>query len=405
VLRGVRDGRRFEDALQSTANGLSDADRRLTHEIAAGVLRSRAQLDAMLMPLVSVPWHRMAPDLLDLLRIGAYQLQHLDRVPRYAALSTTVELTKEIAGSRTAGLVNAVLRRLHPMNAASEPADSVAALADEHSHPAWLVERWVKRFGWARTAALLRHNNTRPALTLRPVGVSQDELRGLLRSHGVPFEDAPFGLGLTVAASRVRDLPGYREGAFVVQDPAQGRLLQWAAIPDRALVWDACAAPGGKSVALGRRCRLLASDRRRDRLRMLRDTVTRTATDVSLFLADARRPPLDAGRIEVALVDAPCSATGTMARHPDARWRLTEARIVRAAARQAEILAAAAGLLGHDRLLVYLTCSLEEEENERQVEGFLDRHSGFRRDGDDLFVFPPDAGTDGGYAARLRRIA
>jgi len=405
VLRSVRDGRRFQDALESATSGLSDTDRRLTHEIAAGVLRSRAQLDARLRPLVSVPWHRLTPDLLDLLRIGAYQVQYLDRVPQYAALSTTVELAKEVGGSRTAGLVNAVLRRLQPANTTSEPADSVATLAERHSHPVWLVERWVNRFGWDRAAALLRHNNTRPALTLRPVRVSQDDLRRLLQSHGVAFADAPFGLGLTVVASRVRSLPGYRDGAFVVQDAAQGHLLQWAAIPDRALVWDACAAPGGKSVALAPRCRVLASDRRRDRLRMLRDTVTRTATDVSLFLADARRPPLGAGRIEVALVDAPCSATGTMARHPDARWRLTEAHIARAAARQAEILDAAAGLLGSDGLLVYLTCSLEEEENERQVEGFLDRHAGFRRDGNDLFVFPPDAGTDGGYAARLRRIA
>ncbi|UCF41513.1 MAG: RsmB/NOP family class I SAM-dependent RNA methyltransferase, partial [Gemmatimonadota bacterium] len=220
---------------------------------------------------------------------------------------------------------------------------------------------------------------------------------------GVAFEEAPFGAGLAVASSRVWQLPGYAEGAFLVQDPAQAHLLEFAAIPDGARVWDACGAPGGKAALLGLRCRVVTGELRRDRLGRLRETVTRVAPGVSLVLADARRPPLADGGVEVALVDAPCTATGSIARHPDARWRLSAKRIARSAERQAAILDGSAPVVRPGGLMVYLTCSLEPEENEQQVDGFLARHREFERDGDDLFIFPPDEGTDGGYAARLRR--
>jgi 16S rRNA (cytosine967-C5)-methyltransferase len=204
-------------------------------------------------------------------------------------------------------------------------------------------------------------------------------------------------------SGKVQQLPGYRDGAFVVQDPVQVRLLEFAAIPDGARVWDACAAPGGKAAVLAGRCKVVASELRRDRLERLGDTLARTAPDVPVLLADAARPPLRPGATDVVLVDAPCSATGTMARHPDARWRLSADQIERAARWQAAILDGVAPVVGPGALLLYMTCSLEPEENERQVNGFLERHPEFEREGDDLSIFPPDEGTDGGYAARMRR--
>ncbi len=402
ILRHVRDGQPFDAALATAAEGLADDDRRLAHETAAGVLRARDELDGRLAPLVSGDWGGTPHELQDLLRIGAYQLLKLSRVPPYAAVQATVEAAKQVTGRKGAGLVNAVLRRLA---AGDEPAGEAAppGLAKRYSHPEWLVDRWLSRYGPERTAALLRHNNTRPRLVLRPAGWGLAELRDALAAREVPFEEAPFGAGLAVAPAKVRKLPGYDDGAFLVQDPAQARLLDFAAIPDGALVWDVCAAPGGKAAVLGLRCRVVASELRRDRLGRLRETVTRVAPGVSLVLADARRPPLAEGSAEVVLVDAPCTATGTIARHPDARWRLSLRRIVRLAGRQADILDGVAPILGEGGLLVYLTCSLEPEENEEQVDRFLARHPEYEREGDDLFIFPPDAGTDGGYAARLRR--
>ena len=402
ILRQVRDDQPFDVALAAAVEGLDDDDRRLAHEISAGVLRWRDELDGRLEPLVSGDWDGTPPDLQDLLRIGAYQLLKLSRVPPYAAVAATVEVSKLVTGRKGAGLVNAVLRRL----AQQDEGDADVAppsLAKRYSHPGWLVDRWLARFGPERTEALLAHNNTRPKLVLRPARWSAQRLRNALTERDVAFEDAPFGAGLAVAPSRVWQLPGYGEGAFLVQDPAQARLLEFAAIPDGARVWDACGAPGGKAALLGLRGPVVAGELRRERLGRLRETVTRVAPGVTLMLADARQPPLADGGTEVALVDAPCTATGTIARHPDARWRLSIKRIERSAERQAAILDGAAPVVGAGGLLVYLTCSLEPEENEAQVDGFLARHPQYERNGDDLFIFPPDAGTDGGYAARLRR--
>jgi len=399
TLTLVRGGRQFDSALDEAAAGLDDNDRRLAYEIAAGVLRSRTELDSRVAPLVG-SWKHTPDETKDLLRIGAYQLLKLSRVPGYAAVQTTVEAAKKSGGRKSAGLVNAVLRRL---SKSAEPMEPEGDLAARYSHPEWLVERWLARYGEGRTEALLGHNNRRPPLVVQPVRSTLEALGEALSEAGVPHGPAAFEAGFVVESGRVQELPGYREGAFVVQDPAQTRLLQFAAIPDGARVWDACSAPGGKAAVLAGRCKVVASELRRDRLERLGDTLRRTAADVPVVLADAARPPLRPGAADVVLVDAPCSATGTMARHPDARWRLSADRIEQAARWQAAILDGVAPVVGPGALLLYMTCSLEPEENELQVAGFLERHPEFDREGDDLSIFPPDEGTDGGYAARLRR--
>jgi 16S rRNA (cytosine967-C5)-methyltransferase len=404
TLRQVRTGRHFDAALDDAVGGLSDADRRLVHEIAAGVLRSRDELDRTVRPLTTATWSRIDPDVRDLLHVGAYQLRYLDRIPPYAALSATVEAAKQALGSRPAGMVNAVLRRVargEPEEAA--PPDDLAA---RYSHPRWLVERWCRTFGDARTTALLQHNNRRPPLTLRPARWSRSALRTALETAGIPSRDAPFPPGLIVETSDIRALPGYAEGAFVVQDAAQSRLLAFANLPGVGTTWDACAAPGGKtSVLASSGIPMIASDRTRGRVAQLRATLARVAPHTSVLVADARHAPLPDGSCGAVLVDAPCSATGTIARHPDARWRLSPATLDRLVTLQESLLDGAAPVVAVGGLLAYLTCSLEPEENRNQVERFLTRHPRFCRDGDDLWIFPTDAGTDGGYGARMRRVS
>ena len=407
----MRYGRTFDAALEDAAGSLEDADRRLAHEIAAGVLRSRSELDASLAPLVERPWRRVEDDLKDLLRIGAYQLLRLNRVPPHGAVDATVEAAKLVRGEKSAGFVNAVLRRmareLDRADRHDEPGEpataSVAALAQRHSHPEWLVARWVNRFGTARTEALLIHNNRRPYIFLQAARWTPEHLREALRGAGVAVEAAPLEAGLAVRGGSVRALPGYEEGGFIVQDPAQAQALRFADLLAGALVWDACAAPGGKAAILARRCRVVASDLGLDRLRRLADTVRRASPSVRVMAADASAPPFAAGRLDAVLVDAPCSATGTIAKHPDARWRLTPAQITRLASQQEALLSGVANVVRQGGRLVYMTCSLEREENELQVETFLEIHPAFRRECEDLFVFPPDAGTDGAFAARLVR--
>ncbi len=406
ILRRVRAGQKFSNAHSEAVENLADPDKRLAHEIAAGVLRGRTELDRRLRPLVSGGWRRTSPDLKDLLRIGAYQLVELDRVPTYAAVQATVEVAKKNCGRGGAGMVNAVLRRVAEcrQEVSNHPkTDEPTELADAYSHPAWLVERWIENYGKAQTTALLKHNNQRPALIIQPIQWSEERLAAELAASEVNWTPAPSGMGFVVERVKVSDIPGYLEGAFIVQDPAQARLLQHVAIPQGKLVWDACSSPGGKAAVLSKRGPLVASDSAKDRMARLSDTLDRTGCSVPLFVGDARYPPVAPKRTDVTLIDAPCSATGTFQRHPDGRWRLTEQKLGETVRIQSELLDGASSTVRPGGLLVYLTCSLEPEENQIQVDRFLDRNDNFCRDGDDLFLFPPDFGSDGGYAARLRR--
>jgi 16S rRNA (cytosine967-C5)-methyltransferase len=418
-LTDVRAGTPFDLALDRAVERLREADRRLAHELAAGVLRSQTALDQRLEPLVPRGWAGVPPELKDVLRLGALQLTELDRVPAHAAVDTSVALATRAGGPRAGGFVNAVLRRL---GRTEPPADTDGSeptaerLARAASHPAWLVARWLEHFGPEETAALLRWNNTRPRLVLQPARASQAELERRWREAAIETTPAPFGAGLVTGHTRPRELPGYDEGGFIVQDPAQALLARFADLPPDTTVYDACAAPGGKSIALGRAGgRVIAADPVRGRVRRLAENLRRAGSGREHpVVADARQPPVR--QVGAVLVDAPCLGTGTFARHPDARWRVTPRALDALARRQVELLDAAATVVAPGGLLLYSTCSIEPEENERQVDAFLVRHPAFRRerserfptaltspDGD-LMILPQRHHMDGAYAARLRRV-
>ncbi len=407
ILRAVRSGKRFDQALDTAVPRLTDPDRRLAHEIAAGVLRKRTDLDRRIAAALTKPGKRLPDDVRDVLRIGVYQLSYLDRVPPYAAVQSAVELVKDECGAKYAPFVNALLRKLTRLENAEDPGapETGLDLAERYSHPDWLVERWVDRFGSVETQRLLKHNNKRPPLVIQPARWTEGELLSALVAAAVEHQPGPLGYGFTVTGRGVKDLPGYAEGGFIVQDSSQRRLVDYIAAPAGARIWDACAAPGGKAAVLARTCAVLASDVSRRRISRLRENLTRVAPEARMIAADARFPPIHHGRIDIALIDAPCSGTGTFARHPDARWRLSRADINALVGVQSELLAGAATTVPAGGLLVYLTCSLEPEENEHQVSEFLLRYPDFSREGEDLSLLPWKAGCDGGFGARLRRAA
>jgi 16S rRNA (cytosine967-C5)-methyltransferase len=406
-------------ALNREVGRLPDSDRRLAHELAAGVLRQRSTLDAQLAPLVQRGWTSVAPDLQDILRLGAYQLTTLERVPAHAAVDTSVSLAKSSGGSRAAGFVNAVLRRLTRSEIRVEAggARDATTLAQEYSHPLWLVRRWLDQFGTEGTEDLLRWNNTRPRLVLQPARGDLEAIEARLRATGVATEPAPYDAGLMVSSSHPTDLPGYSDGQFMVQNPAQALLACYADLPGAVAVYDACAAPGGKTIALGRSARMVvAGDVNPARAQRLRENLTRAGSGREhVIVADGRRPPVRP--MNAVLLDVPCLGTGTFARHPDARWRVTPEALDGLARLQAELLDRSAAVVAPGGLLVYSTCSLEPEENRLQVERFLQRHPEFGREGTgamspdlltpegDMLVLPLRHGIDGAYAARLRRSA
>ena len=415
VLLAVRQGEPFDSALARALTALGDADKRLAHELAAGVLRRQNDLDARLIPLVRHGWGNVEPALREILRLGAYQMVALDRVPTHAAVSPAVDLARSVGGSKAAGFVNALLRNLGGRAAAPSlalnPAAHYAAL---YSHPEWLVARWLAAYGQDDTVALMEWNNTPPPLVLQPAREDDAALEARWRAAGL--EPArPTVAGWSSPARRPADVPGFADGAFIVQDPAHAMVVAFAGMAPGMTVYDACAAPGGKSIALGRRAGMVVSaDRKLDRVRRLAENLARAGSGREhAVVADARNPPV--ASVDVVLLDAPCLGTGTFARHPDARWKVSAAALARLAERQGELLQACADIVRPGGWLVYATCSLEPEENEHQIEALLARDLRFERDpGDtvpaefrtssgDLQMLPFRHGTDGAYAARLRR--
>ena len=422
VLTQVRSGRALDAALDGALKKLDDDDRRLAHEMAAGVLRRQQALDARLAALVTRDWSKVPPRLQDLLRLGAYQLVVLDRVPAHAAVDTSVSLAREEGGPRAGGFVNAVLRRLgaqpEPMPVGAEAEAELPdaeTLARRHSHPVWLVQRWLERFGPEETSRLLQWNDRRPRLVLQPARQTAEELERRWKAAGIATEPAAFGAGLVTDRRRPDELPGFAEGAFLVQDPAQALLAWYADLPEGAAVYDAAAAPGGKTIALGREARIVvAGDVSRLRVERLAGSLRRAGSGREHpVVADARRPPVRP--VDTVLLDAPCLGTGTFARHPDARARVTAEALERTAALQSELLDGVAEVVAPGGLLIYSTCSLEPEENELQVERFLARRPEFRREPSatfppalvsekgDMVILPQRHEMDGAYAARLRR--
>lgn len=415
----MRTGTPFDRALDRGLGLLADADRRLAHELAAGVLRREASLDAEMLPFIPRGLDSVQPVVRDVLRIGSYQLRHLERIPAHAAVATSVALAREAMGERVTGFVNAVLRKvstLSPEPAEVEPGGDLASrLAERWSHPLWLVARWLRFFGPDDTAVLLEWNNSRPALVVQPGRVSQGDLERSFASAGVAAFTAPYQAGLVVDAARPDALPGYAEGAFFVQDPAQALVVRFAAFAPDSVVVDACAAPGGKSLGLARSARVVISaDASRRRLERLRENVARAGQgNERVILADALHPAV--APVDGYFLDAPCLGTGTFARHPDARLRVQRDALTRLADQQRRLLDAAADRVRPGGVLCYATCSLEPEEDEAQVDSFLARHPYFRRvppeefpvellnEAGDLLILPHRDGMDGAYAARLVR--
>ena len=419
VLGACGRGQRLDRALDTRAGSLDPRDRRWAHALVFGVARLRGRLDHIIARHARGGLDRLDPAVLDLLRMGVFQLHCMEGVPSYAAVSSTVELARAVGVGRAAGLVNAVLRA---SERAGSPADAFPApetdleghLTHWHSHPRWLVRRWLARWGASGTEALLRHDNRVPGLFLRPVGIGVDEALDRLRAAGMRARRSGHGAGCvrlpagTDPARVLEAVPG------VVQDPGAALVARYAAPPRGGLVADLCAAPGGKALALSERAGyVVAADLSPSRIKLATASAARVGARLGAVVANADAVPLR--RADAVLVDAPCSGTGTLARRPDARWRLAETDLARLAGVQSRLLAGAARIVAEGGLLVYSTCTLEPEENDEVVEGFLNKHPQFRLEApaemdpevlDDrghLRVLPQRTGFDGAFAARLRR--
>ncbi len=425
VLRRVRQGELADRALERAAARLEPREHGWTQELVYGTFRLRGRLDHLLAQLVRGGVESLEPDVLDVLRLGAYQLLEMGSVPSYAAVSQSVELVRVAGSPRASGLVNGVLqglrRKRDELGFPDAEADALGWMTTWGSHPRWLAERWVERWGAEEARALVAANDERPELYLRPVGISAADAAERLEAVGIAAETLPLfpdSLRVPAPATAVEALAAV---PAVVQDPAAAAVVRYAAAPEGGVAVDLCAAPGGKAIGLASTAgRVVAADLSTRRLARVRENSARLPRGerVGAVVADGRMPPLRNGAADLVLIDAPCTGTGTFRRHPDGRWRVTPADLATLAVLQAELLDAAARLVRPGGWLVYATCSLEREENEVQIDGFLARRPEFAPDpparGTDaalidgagrLCVLPQRHGVDGAFAARLRRRA
>ena len=423
VCVDLRRGEFLDQSFERRIGPLDARDRRWTRELVYGMLRNRASIDTVLSERVRGGLVRLDPDVIDLLRLGVYQLLNMGSVPAYAAIAQTVELAKRRHGIGASKLVNAVLRRTDRERELINtvlPSDSLDALALKYSHPRWLIARWIAQWGEQDTERLLSLNNADAPIAIRPYGIVREQLEAMMEAAGVHVADAPYARD-SIAISggtTFTELGAFKKGLFFVQDPAATLVTEYAAIPTGATVADLCAAPGGKALELTRNAgTVVASDKSFGRLqRLLANQRRLESANILPFVGDARNPAIRP--VDAVLIDVPCTGTGTFRRHPDARWRIKVSDIAVMSALQKLIIRAAAKVVRPDGLLIYSTCSLEPEENDAQIDSFLADNLNWilepppegsvapeLLDGGRLRVLPHRTGTDGAFAARLRRVS
>ncbi|HYM70508.1 MAG TPA: 16S rRNA (cytosine(967)-C(5))-methyltransferase RsmB [bacterium] len=372
--------------------GLSAVEEALATELTLGTLRHRAEVDWTLARFTRTPLGALPARIRGVLRMGAYQLLFVPRIPPHAACSESVELAKRVGHVGTARLVNAVLRRVAASPERPQDGDTVEAIAVRHSHPAWLVSRWVERFGVEETRALCDANNATPPSTIRlnTLRGAPDLIAARLADRGLCTEPSPWlpeGRRIVAAGDRRARASArqaaYNEGWFSPQDEASMLVARLLAPNPEETVIDACAAPGGKTTHLAalmeNRGRIIACDVHPAKL----DAVARQCARLGVSIVEtrlldaARLGETHAGEAHRVLVDAPCSGLGVLRRRPEIKWRLRPEDLRTRATEQRRILDGASAAVRSGGILVYSVCTSEPEEGVEVVEAFLAAHREF----------------------------
>ena len=388
LLRVERESSYASELLHSeTYKRLSIADHALATELVMGVLRWRSRLDDEISAASSQPLSRLDLEVLISLRLAVYQFRWLDRIPARAAIHESVELAKRARKRSAAPFVNAVLRKLStgPLGPSAPPgvsSQSAESLATTWSHPLWLVERWTKAYGIVVAEAICKHNQSIPKISVR--------LRAPEAEASLASDDIVLANGALLCQARIVESGditksrSFRTGVIVIQDEASQLVAalvgQTQAKPSRIL--DCCAAPGGKTLAIADQnpqAAIAAAELHPHRARLMQKLLkaANATTHVDVLTTDARHLPMTAP-FDRVLADVPCSGTGTLARNPEIKWRLTPADLAELHDRQLSILRSALTHVAPKGRLIYSTCSLEKEENEDVVEEVLADNNSFR---------------------------
>ena len=409
-----------------TRGGLDSRDAALAARIAYGVMQNRMLLDFYIGCWCSQKVARLEPVIRNILRVGAYQILFLDKVPQHAAVSEAVEMTRQHGRPKAAGMVNAILRRIganreHMPELPHESPEEY--LSVRYSHPRWLAQRYIDAHGYAFAERALAANNAdAPAcLQVNTLKTTADALMASLHADGIEAEphpwlpDALLCHGGNLAAARA-----FADGWFYVQDAAAHCAALVSGVQPGMCVLDACAAPGGKSFAAAVQMHdqgcMISCDIHENKWKRIRAGAERLGlTCISTRTMDARRPDVDLlGAMDVVLADVPCSGLGVIRKKPEIRFK-DPAELARLPAIQRDILTGLAPCVKPGGVLVYSTCTVLARENEDVVRDFLHTHAEFSAEAfslplpgadtaDGMFTFwPQEHGTDGFFVCKLRR--
>jgi 16S rRNA (cytosine967-C5)-methyltransferase len=414
--------------------GLKQVDYAFITEVVYGTLRWRKRIDWIIGLVSRVKPERLERLILNVLRLGVYQVLFMDKVPISAAVNESVEMAKASGREEAAGFINAVLRRICDRRFDIEVPDAKdpPSISVRHSHPLWLVERWIQELGIDETIELCKANNRIPPLSLRTntMKTNREKLLGEIRKEvpqAMPSPFSPEGVLIDppVPLSRI---PRFREGWFQVQDESSQLVGHIMDPKPGERILDACAAPGGKTTHLaqlmGNRGRIYAADISTRRLSLLKENCHRLGVNIVTALRNDLTKPLvlgNKGGFDRILVDPPCSGLGTLWRNPDIKWKRKEGEISKFSGIQRAILHCVAPSVRKAGSLVYGTCTLTREENEEVVAEFIAEHRGFEVE--DLSRILPQGlkpltgkdgffrsvthrhGMDGFFAVRLKRVS
>jgi len=428
LLRVQREESYASELLHSSLTDLlQENDLRLATELVFGTLRQQLFLDHVLASCSAKALTRLDAEVLAALRLGAYQILFLQRVPGHAAVYESVELVKSARLSSAAGFVNAVLRKVassdpeKTRNAFDEP--TASAISVRYSHPEWLVERWLARFGQEKLIQMLEHNNRAPRVYFRinSPDLTYEALVSALARQTVRFKTHALSGGiLEVTDGNLRETALFRDRRIAIQDAASQLIPHLLDLKPSDVCLDLCAGVGGKTSQIaclkGSPSAVVALDLHWHRLQVARRLHSQNWKNLRWVACDATLPLPFLKQFHKILVDAPCSGTGTLQRHPEIRWRLRPEQIQEFPQLQLALLERAFQHLQEGGTLVYSTCSLESEENEGVLHSFLKDHpgaslvvpespltQGLMSPAKFLRLFPPETETDGFFAAVIRK--
>lgn len=411
-------------------NQIPKVDVGLLTELIYGTLQRKMTLDFYLAPFLKNS-KKLEGWVLNLLRLTVYQMVYLDKIPDRAAIYEAVEIAKRRGHKGISGMVNGVLRSIQRegLPSLADIADPVERLSVATSHPLWLVKRWVDQLGFAKTEAMCELNQTAPVQTARVnlTKINRDECIAILEGEGFQVEKSPI-LPEAIKALRgnLATTNAFKEGLLTIQDESSMLVAHALDIHDNEMILDACAAPGGKSTHIAEKLNLTGSvislDLHEHKVKLIAANAGR------LGLENIKTKALDSRKVQEQfanesfdkiLLDAPCSGLGVMRRKPDMKYTKKPEDLNRLQSIQLDLLDAVAPLVKNDGILVYSTCTIDQEENTRVVEKFLQNHPEFSGDlsvkkrmpeavqplvdGFSLQILPQDIGSDGFYIACLRK--